>query len=158
MQVTWVSFPIPNVDEGQEKGEEGLSYRHIWMVQFIDTTYEWLYLWLSSQTCQKSLGCSTIMPGWSRLHQFIIRLCVAWFADMREHKSLPHPAGPLEKTLLWLAWPQQQSFPGRCITFLRLPFSWALPAPGPERPESSGKSLGWSAGEVQGIGEEQPLF
>lgn len=163
MQGTWLSFPIPNADKekrreeerrGKEREEKDLSYRHISVVQFLAIMCELLYLWLSSQMHQILVGCSTVIPSWSRLHWFIIRWFVLWAPDMQD-KSFFTSFRPTGKTLERLAWrwPQQHPFLGDPLAYyhiLRLPsIPW-----GWKTWSSPGMCLGWSSREVKTVGNQ----
>lgn len=142
MWVTWlISYPnCDGIRKARERGREEkwttFPIGHIWVVKFIATMYELLYLWLRSQTWQKSVGCSTIIPSRSRLSWFIITYHLILLCERTNPFS--NPSGPLEILCSDLPEGDFSSSPfleGSLVHhhLLRLPFNWALPAPGFER-------------------------
>lgn len=100
------------------------------------------------------VGCSTIIPSWSRLHWFIIRWFVLWAPDMQDKSFFTsfRPTGKTLERLPW-RWPQQQPFLGDPLAYyhlLRLPsIPW-----GWKTWSSPGMCLGWGSREVKTVGNQ----
>lgn len=162
MWVTWLISCLKcwwdKKGDRERKGREmkDLSYRHIWVVKFIATMYELLYLWLRSQTWQKWVGCSNIIPSWSRLPWFIITFHLIPLCERTNPFS--HPSGPLEILCSDLLEGDFCSSPFLEDHWPIATFSDYLSIVPFQPLGLKDLSLGWSAREIQGIREEQPLF